>query len=77
MAVGLALFLLGQGVHVKDVTILGAYLGQIKILRQKLKDARLKYPHLFGITEDTVYVQTIDLFQVWADTINLSIQFYK
>ena len=49
----------------KDITILGGYLGQTKILRQKLKDAKSKYPDLFDDTsEETVSVQTIDLFQV-------------
>ena len=42
---------------------MAAYLGQTKILRQKLNEAKSKYPDLFGTTEDTISVQTIDLFQ--------------
>jgi hypothetical protein len=33
-------------------------------LRQKLKDAKLKYPRLFGDMDEMISVQTIDLFQV-------------
>ncbi len=62
MVVALALFLLGHGVNVSDITILGAYLGQTKIIRQKLKEANLKYH--YDETENNIDVQTIDLFQV-------------
>ena len=66
MAVALALFLLGQGVFVSEVTVLGAYLGQTKILRQKFREAKTKFPKLFESASDNenVDVQTIDLFQV-------------
>ena len=64
MVIALALFLLGQGCRETEITILAAYLGQTKILRQKLKDAKLKYPRLFGDTDEMISVQTIDLFQV-------------
>ena len=64
MVIALALFLLGQGCRESDITILAAYLGQTKILRQKLKEAKDKYPQLFDETDETISVQTIDLFQV-------------
>jgi hypothetical protein len=64
MVIALALFLLGQGCQETEITILAAYLGQTKILRQKLKEAKLKFPHLFGLLNETISVQTIDLFQV-------------
>ena len=64
MVIALALFLLLQGCRESEITILAAYLGQTKILRQKLKEAMVKYPHLFVNKGEMISVQTIDLFQV-------------
>ncbi len=40
---------------------MAAYLGQTKILRQKLKQAKENYPELFG--DNMISVQTIDMYQ--------------
>jgi helicase required for RNAi-mediated heterochromatin assembly 1 len=45
----------------EEITILAAYLGQTKILRQKLRQAKEKYPELFG--DEMISVQTIDMYQ--------------
>ena len=60
MVVALAVFFQKRGIKPTDITILTPYLGQTKVLRQKLRDAKEKY-HLFS--DQTVSVQTIDMYQ--------------
>lgn len=60
MVVALALHLLFRGCKPQQITILTAYLGQTKILRQMLRDAREKFRLLDG---EMISVQTIDMYQ--------------
>ena len=61
MVVSLAIYLLSNQVSVDKISILAPYLGQTKILRQKLSQAKKNYPHL--IPEVIPQVSTIDMFQ--------------
>ena len=61
MVVSLTLYLLQNRVPVDRISVLAPYLGQTKILRQKLKQAKNIYPQL--IPEKTPQVSTIDMFQ--------------
>ena len=45
--VKLALFLIQQQYKPTQITILGAYLGQVKLIRKKVREAETKYPQLF------------------------------
>ena len=47
MVVKLALYLIQQEYTPAQVTILGAYLGQVRMLRKLVKEAQTKYPGLF------------------------------
>ena len=64
LAVGLALLMLRRGVLPKEITILVAYLGQKKVIREKLKiySSHHELQSLFG--NDYIDCQTIDMFQV-------------
>lgn len=64
MVVALALFMLRNGVKVDEVTILVAYLGQKKVIRQKLIDAKNMMPDLFKSSDTIIACHTIDMFQV-------------
>ena len=72
--VALVLYLLWNSCRPSEITVLSAYLGQTKLLRNKLKQAKGKYPELFqetttdeddenGMKEGFVQVQTIDMYQ--------------
>ena len=61
MVISLTLYLLQNGVSVERISILAPYLGQTKILCQKLYQAKKNYPQL--IPEKTPQVSTIDMFQ--------------
>ena len=61
LVVSLTIYLLGNKVSVDKISILAPYLGQTKILRQKLSQAKKNYPNL--IPEVTPQVSTIDMFQ--------------
>ena len=61
MVVSLTLYLLQNRVSVDRISVLAPYLGQTKILRQKLNQAKKMYPLL--IPEKTPQVSTIDMFQ--------------
>ncbi len=79
MVVQLALFLIQQEYEPSQITILGAYLGQVRLLRKLVRDAQSKHPHLFGDGSDSkadkqkkqteeskmasISVHTIDLYQ--------------
>ena len=60
MVVGLAVFFQKLGIRSSDITILTPYLGQTKVLRQKLREAKENYK-LFS--ELLISVQTIDMYQ--------------
>jgi superfamily I DNA and/or RNA helicase len=60
MVVALAIFLLKRGISSEDITILAAYLGQTKVLRQKLREAQQR---LTIRSEDNILVQTVDMYQ--------------
>ena len=71
-AVKLALFMLRQGYEPKSISILGAYQGQVALIRRKLLAAKQKFPECFvsptkeDETEDVenrVQVMTVDMFQ--------------
>ena len=47
MVVQLALYLIQQKYKPEQITILGAYLGQVRLLRKKVREAESKYPELF------------------------------
>jgi hypothetical protein len=66
----LVLYLLWSGCHPSEITVLAAYLGQTKLLRNLMKQAKAKHPELFqeidggnGEKEGFIQVQTIDMFQ--------------
>ena len=61
MIVSLTVYLLQNKVPVDRMSILAPYLGQTKILRQKLKQVKNVYLQL--IPEKTPQVSTIDMFQ--------------
>ena len=61
LVVSLTIYLLINKVSVDRISILAPYLGQTKILRQRLSQAKRNYPHL--IPEETPQVSTIDMFQ--------------
>ena len=61
LVVSLTIYLLSNKIPVDRISILAPYLGQTKILRQKLSQAKKNYPHL--IPEVTPQVSTIDMFQ--------------
>ena len=62
---GLVIYLLCSGCRPSEITVLAAYLGQVKLLRQMLKEVKTKMPHLFKDpdSEGIVHVQTIDMYQ--------------
>jgi superfamily I DNA and/or RNA helicase len=60
MVVALAIFLLKRGISSKEITILAGYLGQTKVLRQKLRDAKERFKIR---SEDNISVQTVDMYQ--------------
>ena len=60
MVVSLAVYLLVNGVKTTQISLLAAYLGQTKVLRDELKEAKKKYPKLM---EQMIQVSTIDMFQ--------------
>ena len=64
----LVLYLLWCGCRPSDITVLAAYLGQTKLLRNMLKKAKEKHQELFheidGVQrEGFIQVQTIDMYQ--------------
>ena len=61
LVVSLAIYLLRNKVSVHRISVLAPYLGQTKILRMQLDQARKDYPQL--IPEMTPQVSTIDRFQ--------------
>ena len=72
--IALVLYLLWNDCRPSEITVLSAYLGQTKLLRNKLKQAKAKYPKLFqetstdqddenGLKEGFIQVQTIDMYQ--------------
>ena len=74
--IALVLYLLWNGCRPSEITVLSAYLGQTKLLRNKLKQAKAKHPLLFqdGVVaaadddgkatrEGFIQVQTIDMYQ--------------
>ena len=62
--IALVIYLLCNGVHPSDITVLAAYLGQTKLLRNMIKREKAKRPKLFqGERECFVQVQTIDMYQ--------------
>ena len=60
MVVSLAVYLLVNGVKTNQISLLAAYLGQTKVLRDELREAKKKYPKLM---EEMIQVSTIDMFQ--------------
>ncbi len=66
MVMAMALFLIRQGYHPSQITILAAYLGQQKILRNMQADFKKKYANLFcseaGV-QDSIIIQTVDMYQ--------------
>ncbi len=65
MAIMMALFLIRSGeCKPSEVTILASYLGQKKLIRKKLEDARSVYGSKLLPKEDGVDCQTIDNYQV-------------
>ena len=67
--IALVLYLLWNGCRPSDITVLAAYLGQTKLLRNMMKKAKEKYSKLFqetdgvGEREGFIQVQTIDMYQ--------------
>ena len=61
LAVSLALFMISRNVKPTEITILVAYLGQKKIIRQKLKSKQQAFSHLF--LNGDIKCETIDMFQ--------------
>ena len=61
LVVSLTVYLLLNRVPVDRISVLAPYLGQTKILRQKLNQAKKMYPFL--IPENIPQVSTIDMFQ--------------
>ena len=72
--IALVLYLLWNSCRPSEITVLSAYLGQTKLLRNRIKEAKKKHPELFKETttdengedapkEGSVQVQTIDMFQ--------------
>ena len=66
----LVLYLLWSGCRPSEITVLAAYLGQTKLIRNLMKQAKAKSPELFqeiddgnGEKEGFIQVQTIDMFQ--------------
>ena len=65
----LVLYLLWSGCRPSEITVLAAYLGQTKLLRNMMKKAKEKQPELFqeidGVEEREgfIQVQTIDMYQ--------------
>ena len=70
----LVLYLLWNGCRPSEITVLSAYLGQTKLLRNMLKQAKGKHPELFQdiatdddekneMKEGFIQVQTIDMYQ--------------
>jgi hypothetical protein len=66
----LVVYLLWSGCRPSEITVLAAYLGQTKLLRNLMKQAKAKHPELFqeiddgnGEKEGFIQVQTIDMFQ--------------
>jgi len=62
MAVYLAMYFLLNGVKKSEITILSAYLGQARVIRQQLRELKSKLDLLCD-TEETITVQTIDMYQ--------------
>ncbi|EDO34739.1 predicted protein, partial [Nematostella vectensis] len=62
MVASLVLYLLSSGCKPNEVTVLAAYLGQVKTLRGKIKKHRIDYPELHP-NDEQVTVQTIDMYQ--------------
>ncbi|EDO34755.1 predicted protein, partial [Nematostella vectensis] len=62
MVASLVLYLLSSGCKPNEVTVLAAYLGQVKTLRGKMKKHRIDYPELHP-NDEQVTVQTIDMYQ--------------
>ncbi len=66
MIMALALFLVTQGCRPSQITILAAYLGQQKVLRNMQKEFQSKHPNMFGYTSgdcESFQIQTIDMYQ--------------
>ncbi|XP_028413718.1 NFX1-type zinc finger-containing protein 1-like [Dendronephthya gigantea] len=76
--IALVLYLLWNGCRPSEITVLSAYLGQTKLLRNQLKKAKAKHQELFqetaaddnvaddedgGLKDGFVQVQTIDMYQ--------------
>jgi hypothetical protein len=74
--IALVLYLLWNACRPSEITVLSAYLGQTKLLRNKLKQVKAKHPELFqetaadedkdeenGVKEGFIEVQTIDMYQ--------------
>ncbi|XP_028413034.1 NFX1-type zinc finger-containing protein 1-like [Dendronephthya gigantea] len=68
--VALVLYLLWSGCRPSEITVLAAYLGQTKLLRNLMKKAKAKRPTLFQEIQESgeekegfIQVQTIDMFQ--------------
>ena len=71
-AVQLSLFMLMQGYKPNKITILGAYQGQVALIRNKMRAAKQKHPQCFETTQgvdsiedkdNQVSVLTIDMYQ--------------
>jgi len=78
-AVRLALFLIDQGYHPSQITILSPYLGQVRLIRQMVKAAEKKFKDLFVtketqpesnaegdvplVADNSIKVHTVDLYQ--------------
>ena len=68
--IALVIYLLYHGVHPSDITVLAAYLGQTKLLRNMIKREKANTPKLFQEVDKDgderecfVQVQTIDMYQ--------------
>ncbi|CAB3999613.1 partial [Paramuricea clavata] len=59
--IALVMYLLCNDVHPSDITVLSAYLGQTKLLRNMIKREKANTPKFFQ--EGFVQVQTIDMYQ--------------
>ena len=68
--IAIVLYLLWNGVPTFDITVLAAYLGQTKLLRNMIKEVKKSLPHFFQTTSEHgseqdgfIQVQTIDMYQ--------------
>ena len=68
--IALVLYLLSHSCQPSEITVLAAYLGQTKLLRNLITQAKTQYPQLFqekddgnGEKEGRIQVQTIDMYQ--------------